>query len=119
MQSSFGKLGLFYFLQTITIFSITLPLVISLAPVVAVSGSASYGIRFGEPTDIVGLIFWAVGFTVELVADIQKFRFNKVQGGDGVAIMNEGLWVKHRRLQAANERDPGRLGFWYPPKATH
>ena len=47
------------------------------------------------PVYIVGVVMWATGFTVEVIADRQKSRFREDPANDG-RFINVGLWARSR-----------------------
>ncbi|KAF1989645.1 DUF1295-domain-containing protein [Aulographum hederae CBS 113979] len=51
---------------------------------------------FGTGRDIAGVILYAIGLTMESVADVQKYRFRSAHGSDG-AVCSVGLfsWSRH------------------------
>lgn len=49
----------------------SLPVIILNSPKVT-SGQAP---SFGQASDILGIIIWAIGWSIESVADLQKFRY--------------------------------------------
>jgi steroid 5-alpha reductase family enzyme len=52
--------------------------------------------RFGTACDIAGVILWSIGFIMESVSDIQKYRFRTAHGSDGT-VCNVGFfaWTRH------------------------
>lgn len=48
--------------------------------------------KFGTGCDIAGIILWAIGFTMEAVSDVQKYRFRTQHGSDG-AICDVGFFA--------------------------
>jgi len=51
---------------------------------------------FGTGRDIAGIVLWSMGFIMESVSDIQKYRFRTAHGSDG-AVCNVGFfsWTRH------------------------
>lgn len=51
---------------------------------------------FGTGCDIAGIILWSIGFIMESVSDVQKYRFRTAHGSDG-AVCNVGFfaWTRH------------------------
>lgn len=52
--------------------------------------------KFGTGEDIAGIVLWSVGFIMESVSDIQKYRFRTAHGSDG-AVCDVGFfaWTRH------------------------
>lgn len=55
-----------------------------------------YQPKFGTGCDIAGVILWGIGFIMESVSDIQKYRFRTAHGSDG-AVCDVGFfaWTRH------------------------
>jgi steroid 5-alpha reductase family enzyme len=54
--------------------------------------------------DIVGIIIFIIGFTVEIVSDIQKYKFNaKYSSGSNSKWIETGLWAYSRHPNYAGE----------------
>lgn len=51
---------------------------------------------FNKATDIIGIIGFVIGFTMEAVSDIQKYRFKQTHKERG-AVCNKGFfaWSRH------------------------
>ncbi|KAH8733013.1 oxidoreductase-like protein [Phaeosphaeriaceae sp. PMI808] len=51
---------------------------------------------FGTGCDIAGIILYSIGFIMESVSDVQKYRFRTAHGSDG-AVCNVGFfaWTRH------------------------
>jgi steroid 5-alpha reductase family enzyme len=51
---------------------------------------------FGTGRDIAGIVLYSIGFIMESVSDIQKYRFRSAHGNDG-AVCNVGFfaWTRH------------------------
>ncbi|MBN2651704.1 MAG: DUF1295 domain-containing protein [Spirochaetales bacterium] len=81
MRNSFFRFGAFWIIQGITVWAVMLP--------------AIYFFNKKEETSIVFAVIaatlWLIGFVVETVADIQKFRFKNSGGGKNPWI-ETGLW---------------------------
>jgi len=52
--------------------------------------------EFGTGCDIAGIVLFAIGFIMEAVSDVQKFRFRTAHGSDG-AVCDVGFfsWTRH------------------------
>ena len=51
---------------------------------------------FGNGRDIAGVVLFAIGFVMESVSDVQKYRFKTMQSDKG-AVCNAGMfsWTRH------------------------
>lgn len=51
---------------------------------------------FGTGRDIAGVVLYSIGFIMESVSDIQKYRFRSAHGSDG-AVCDIGFfaWTRH------------------------
>ena len=54
------------------VWTTSLPVTILNSPNVSYPPNGSGSSDFNSPTDIIGVIFFAVGFIIEIIADIQK-----------------------------------------------
>ncbi|KAK7902809.1 hypothetical protein LTR67_002455 [Exophiala xenobiotica] len=90
----------FWTFQALWVWTVSLPVTILNSPRVT---SASHGGHpaFGTPADIVGIIMYAVGFLVEAVADVQKYRFRSSSNANNASSRSNtcdvGLfsWSRH------------------------
>ena len=74
------------------VWSASLPVTVLISPNI---------IRFDQPAfetsrDIAGVILWTMGFLMESVSDLQKYRFRSSLAGEG-AVCDVGLfkWGRH------------------------
>ncbi len=81
VRENFWKFGQFWVLQGVSVWVILLPTLLIM------DGSSESLTRLG----LVGLLIWAVGFSVETVADAQKFVFSQNLINKDKFI-NSGLW---------------------------
>ena len=74
------------------VWTVSLPVTILNSPNVTQFNQPS----FGTGRDIAGIILWSIGFTMESVSDVQKYRFRTAHGSDG-AVCNVGFfaWTRH------------------------
>jgi steroid 5-alpha reductase family enzyme len=84
----------FWVAQMLWVWVVSLPVTISNSPYVLLYPQPD----FGKATDIIGVILFAIGFVMESVSDIQKYRFK--QSGEGQqrgAVCNVGFfkWSRH------------------------
>ena len=82
----------FWIFQMIWVWAVSLPVTVLNSPNLT---------RFNQPTfgtgrDIAGLILWAIGFIMESVSDVQKYRFRSNPANKG-AFCGIGLfsWSRH------------------------
>lgn len=94
MRDKFFKFLGFWVFQMVWVWTISMPVTILNSP--GVTQFARGGPRFGKATDIIGVVFFAVGFFFEAVSDVQKYRFRSKHGSDG-SVCNKGLfrWSRH------------------------
>jgi len=86
-RGNFFKFLGFWVFQAVWVWVVSLPLTIGNSPAVNNTGGHS----FGTASDIVGIIMWVIGFFLEAVGDIQKFRFKQGQH-DKSNFMHSGVW---------------------------
>lgn len=75
--------------------------------------------KFGTGCDIAGIIMFAIGFVMESVSDVQKYRFRTAHGSDG-AVCDVGFfnWTRHPNyfgeimVQFGMSRMNGALKKW-------
>ena len=58
--------------------------------------------KFGRGADIAGVIFWAIGFLMEAIADVQKYRYRSRHKGPK-EICDKGFWGFSRHPNYAGE----------------
>ncbi|OAL55810.1 DUF1295-domain-containing protein [Pyrenochaeta sp. DS3sAY3a] len=82
----------FWVFQMFWVWTVSLPVTILNSPNVTQFDQPS----FGTGCDIAGVILWFIGFIMESVSDIQKYRFRSVHGSDG-AVCSVGFfsWTRH------------------------
>lgn len=100
IRGKFLKFAGFWTAQAVWVWTVSTPVTILNSP--AVSRTAdNYGgntsVSFGTGCDIVGIIFWVIGFTFETLADAQKYRFKMVQKPPKGTICDAGVWYYSRR----------------------
>ena len=89
----FSFLG-FWVYQMLWVWTVSFPVTISNSPNVLQFPSPS----FGKPQDILGIIFFVLGFGLESISDAQKYRFKQSEAGKQPgAVCNVGLfkWSRH------------------------
>jgi len=72
MRNHFFKFLGFWVFQMLWVWTVTMPVTILNSPNVSYGPYGGGSSKFGAATDIIGVIFWAVGFGIEAVADVQK-----------------------------------------------
>jgi len=92
MRDKFFKFLGFWVFQMVWVWTVSLPVTIVNSPALTQNGVPD----FGTKSDIIGVIFFAVGFFFEAVSDVQKYRFRSKHGNDG-SVCNKGLfrWSRH------------------------
>jgi steroid 5-alpha reductase family enzyme len=71
-RDHFFKFLGFWIYQMIWVWIVSLPVTILNSPNVSYAPNGGGSSDFNAPTDIIGVVFFAVGFITETVADIQK-----------------------------------------------
>lgn len=106
MRGQFLKFAGFWTFQLFWVWLVSWPIIILNSP--SVSGghddrSPHHGIKsFGTASDIIGLIFWAIGLVSETFADLAKFRWKEVQqklkanGQESFPVCRDGFWKSSR-----------------------
>lgn len=91
-RDKFWKFLGFWVFQMIWVWTVSLPITILNSPKVT---------RFAQPTfgtgcDIAGTVLWSIGFLMESVSDVQKYRFRAAHSHDG-AVCDVGFfaWTRH------------------------
>lgn len=82
----------FWIFQMLWVWIVSLPVTVLNSPNVTKYNQPS----FGTACDIVGVIFWSVGFVMESLSDVQKYRFRSDQSNKG-KVCDVGLfsWTRH------------------------
>lgn len=83
----------FWVFQMLWVWTVSLPVTILNSPQV----TRFAGPAFGTPADIVGVVMWTVGFAMEAVSDVQKYRFRSDAANKGRPCCDVGLfaWSRH------------------------
>lgn len=83
----------FWVAQMLWVWVVSMPVTILNSPNVLQYPQPS----FGKATDIIAIIFFAIAFTMEAVADIQKYRFKQGPGKEPGAVCDVGFfkWSRH------------------------
>lgn len=91
-RDNFFKFLGFWIFQMIWVWTVSLPVTILNSPNVTRFDQPP----FGTGRDIAGVILFAIGFIMESVSDIQKYRF-KTQQADSGAVCDAGFfyWSRH------------------------
>jgi steroid 5-alpha reductase family enzyme len=82
----------FWVFQMLWVFICSLPVTILNSPKVTQFAQPA----FGTGCDIAGVVLFAIGFVMESVSDVQKYRFRTAHGNDG-AVCDVGFfaWTRH------------------------
>ncbi|KAH9917646.1 uncharacterized protein BXZ73DRAFT_105470 [Epithele typhae] len=91
IRSHFFKFFGFWVGQIIWVWVVSLPVIVLNSPKVS-SGVAP---AFGTASDILGILIWSVGWLIESVADLQKYRY-KASGPPKEKLIDYGLWAWSR-----------------------
>jgi len=75
MRNHFFKFLGFWVFQMLWVWIVSLPVTILNSPKVSYPPNGGGSSDFNAPTDIIGVICFAVGFVTEAVADIQKVSY--------------------------------------------
>lgn len=84
----------FWVFQMLWVWIVSLPVTILNSPAVLQYPQPS----FGKATDVIGIIMYVIGLTMESVSDVQKYRFKQSeQGKQPGAVCNVGFfaWSRH------------------------
>ena len=75
-RDNFFKLLGFWVFQMIWVWTVSLPVTILNSPNVSYPPNGGGTSKFNAPTDIIGIVFFAIGFMCETVADVEKVSFS-------------------------------------------
>jgi len=89
----------FWVFQMIWVWTVSMPVTVLNSPKVLQYPQPS----FGQATDIVGIIIFAIGFLTEAIADVQKYRFKQGPGKEPGAVCNVGFFKYSRHPNYAGE----------------
>jgi len=81
----------FWVFQLVWAFTVSLPVTFINSPNVSAPEKGGGNADFGSATDILGIIFWAIGFGIEAIGDQQKFNWKSTKPPKS-AINDHGLW---------------------------
>lgn len=87
----------FWTFQLVWVWTITMPVTVLNSPNSSDPAEGGGNARFGNGKDVVGIIFFGVGFIAEALADVQKYRFKSVTKPPKGAITDAGIWKFSRR----------------------
>ncbi|KAI0764578.1 DUF1295-domain-containing protein [Trametes elegans] len=91
IRSHFFKFFGFWIGQILWVWIVSLPVTVLNSPAVTARGQPS----FGTASDILGIIIWAIGWSIETIADLQKFRY-KARHPPKDKPIDVGLWAWSR-----------------------
>lgn len=80
MRNHFFKFFGFWVYQMFWVWIVSLPVTILNSPNVSYSPNGGGSSDFNAPTDIIGVILFAIGFVTEVVADMQKVSHEGYRG---------------------------------------
>ena len=75
MRDHFFKFLGFWVLQMLWVWTTSLPVTVLNSPNVSYPPNGGGSSDFNAPTDIIGVIFFAIGFIIEAIADVQKVTY--------------------------------------------
>ncbi|KAG8744977.1 hypothetical protein FRC10_009085 [Ceratobasidium sp. 414] len=75
IRSHFFKFLGFWVAQILWVWTVSLPLTILNSP--AVSPSRRVQADFGTGTDVAGVVIWVIGWSIESLADLQKYKYKQ------------------------------------------
>lgn len=92
-RDDFFKFLSFWIFQMIWVWTVSLPITLLNSPAITAYQPQP---RFGTPADIAGVILWTIGFAMESLADVQKYRFRSNPANKGKTC-SAGLfsWSRH------------------------
>jgi len=91
MRSHFFKFAGFWTFQLMWAWVVSFPVTFIHSPNVSAPERGGGNVPFGSASDIIGIIFFVVGFLFEAISDVQKYRF-KSNKPPKSKVMNTGLW---------------------------
>lgn len=80
----------FWVFQMVWVWTVSLPVTVLNSP----NATAYPYVAFGTGRDIAGVVLFALGFVMESVGDVQKFRFR--QRADKSTVCDKGFWAWSR-----------------------
>lgn len=89
----------FWVFQMIWVWTVSMPVTVLNSPNVLQYRRPS----FGKATDIIGVIFFVMAFSMEAIADVQKYRFKMGPGKEPGAVCNVGFFKYSRHPNYAGE----------------
>jgi steroid 5-alpha reductase family enzyme len=97
MRGKFFPFLGFWVFQMIWVWTVSLPVTLLNSPTVrkGLDNGGSGDVKFGTARDIAGLVLWGVGFVMESVSDVEKFRFRSMNK-DSAAVCDKGFWKVSR-----------------------
>ncbi|KAF9048286.1 DUF1295-domain-containing protein [Hymenopellis radicata] len=96
IRSHFFKFLGFWIGQIVWVWTVSLPVTILNSPAVSDTSDRGSNPAFGTSRDIGGIVLWSIGFLIEAVADIQKFRYKQSKSSPKDMPMTAGLWKYSR-----------------------
>ncbi|KAF8579918.1 DUF1295-domain-containing protein [Ramaria rubella] len=95
IRSHFFKFLGFWIGQILWVWVVSLPVTVLNSPGISDDSHTGSNPSFGTGRDIAGIILWSIGWIVESVADIQKFRFKSSKPPKDQP-PNRGFWAWSR-----------------------
>ncbi|OZJ03894.1 hypothetical protein BZG36_03950 [Bifiguratus adelaidae] len=91
IRNNIAKFAAFWVGQMVWVWTVSLPNTLGNSPRVNDPAQGGRDVPFGNGTDIVGIIFWALGFLLEATADQQKYTFRQKRSTP-IEINRFGIW---------------------------
>ncbi|KAI8456286.1 hypothetical protein BY996DRAFT_6430816 [Phakopsora pachyrhizi] len=94
MRSNFFRFGAFWVFQLFWVWVVSLPVTVLNSPNISSASEELSQVDFKLGSDWVGLIFWVLGFLIESLADLQKYRFKSDPNSkkDRLPVCRIGVW---------------------------
>lgn len=108
----FSFLG-FWVFQMLWVWTVSLPVTLLNSPAIRRYVQPS----FGQASDIAGVIFWTIGFLMEAISDIQKYRFRTAHKDNKAAVCDKGFFYFSRHPNYAGEILV-QFGMLHPTRLT-
>ena len=97
MRDKFFPFLGFWVFQMVWVWTVSLPVTLLNSPAVReeLGNGGGEDVKFGTARDIAGLVLWGVGFIMESMSDVTKFRFRSKHKDSG-AVCDGGFWKVSR-----------------------
>lgn len=89
----------FWVFQMLWVWTVSLPVTLLNSPKIRQYRQPS----FGSGSDIAGVVFWTIGFLMEAISDVQKYRFKMANQDNKAAVCDKGFFYFSRHPNYAGE----------------